>query len=378
MNTSISYWEKTSFYQTDVLIIGAGIVGLNTAITLKKLQPALKITLVERGALPTGASTKNAGFACFGSLSEMIEQEKNLGTDAWLAIVEKRWLGLQKLIKTVGKLGLDYEQNGGYEIFTNAETECYNTCIDQMQRYNELLMPILKQTVFQHASDKIAAFGFADIPFMIENKPEAQLHPGKMIQALNQIAAALGVHFINAYEVKNWEKTDKGYLVNGNQSAIQTQKIAVCTNAFSQKWFPDLDIKPGRGQVVVTQEIPNLMLKGTFHYEKGYYYFRNAGNRVLLGGGRNLDFKAEETTEFGETNLVQQKLRDLLQQHILPHTPFQIDYHWSGIMAFGDRLSPIIKAYDENLFIAARCNGMGIAIGSQTGTELAEIINQSI
>ena len=29
----------------------------------------------------------------------------------------------------------------------------------------------------------------------------------------------------------------------------------------------------------------NLKIKGSFHYEKGYYYFRNIDNRILLGGG---------------------------------------------------------------------------------------------
>ena len=43
-------------------------------------------------------------------------------------------------------------------------------------------------------------------------------------------------------------------------------------------------------------------LKGAFHYDEGYVYFRNIDNRVLLGGGRNLA-KAETTDVFGTTNL---------------------------------------------------------------------------
>ncbi|MGZ3840207.1 MAG: FAD-dependent oxidoreductase, partial [Flavisolibacter sp.] len=67
-----SVWEKETFFAPqDVMILGSGFVGLWSAYYLKKKQPALRITILERGLIPTGASTRNAGFACFGSLSEV-------------------------------------------------------------------------------------------------------------------------------------------------------------------------------------------------------------------------------------------------------------------------------------------------------------------
>jgi L-2-hydroxyglutarate oxidase LhgO len=77
MADNFSYWEQSSFFNYDAIIIGSGIVGLIAAIHLKKSSPNLNIAVLERGFLPSGASTKNAGFACFGSVSELIEQEKN-------------------------------------------------------------------------------------------------------------------------------------------------------------------------------------------------------------------------------------------------------------------------------------------------------------
>jgi len=69
-----SYWElKEWFSNIDFTIVGSGIVGLNCALELKKKHPAAKIVILEKGMLPQGASTKNAGFACFGSLSELID-----------------------------------------------------------------------------------------------------------------------------------------------------------------------------------------------------------------------------------------------------------------------------------------------------------------
>ncbi|MFL5809244.1 MAG: FAD-dependent oxidoreductase, partial [Flavisolibacter sp.] len=60
----VSIWEKETFYAPqDVVIAGSGFVGLWSAFFLKKKKPKLKITVVDRGLIPTGASTRNAGFA---------------------------------------------------------------------------------------------------------------------------------------------------------------------------------------------------------------------------------------------------------------------------------------------------------------------------
>jgi hypothetical protein len=70
--------------------------------------------------------------------------------------------------------------------------------------------------------------------------------------------------------------------------------------------------------VLITEPIENLDIKGTFHLDQGYY-FRNIGDRILLGGGRNLDFDVENTTEFAQTEIVQNKLEELLKEVILPN-----------------------------------------------------------
>lgn len=77
MAISLSYWErKTYFSNVDFTVVGAGIVGLNCALKLREKYPKSSIAVLERGLLPKGASTKNAGFACFGSVSELLDDLK--------------------------------------------------------------------------------------------------------------------------------------------------------------------------------------------------------------------------------------------------------------------------------------------------------------
>ncbi|CAN5175283.1 hypothetical protein BH23BAC1_BH23BAC1_40990 [soil metagenome] len=54
----LSIWEHQSFLKYDFIVIGAGIVGLSTAISLRELNPKASILILERGVLPIGASTK--------------------------------------------------------------------------------------------------------------------------------------------------------------------------------------------------------------------------------------------------------------------------------------------------------------------------------
>ena len=100
---SLSYWEKTTYFNNlDVAIIGSGIVGLNAALKLKKKHKHLNIIVLERGPLPSGASSKNAGFACFGSASELLSDLQNTSESETFTLVEKRWKGLLRLRKNLG------------------------------------------------------------------------------------------------------------------------------------------------------------------------------------------------------------------------------------------------------------------------------------
>jgi len=379
MSPQISYWEKVNFYSTDVIIVGSGIVGLNAAIAIKQQQPNISVTVLERGFLPSGASTKNAGFACFGSISELIEQEKICGTENLHTLVKKRWLGLQKLRSLIGDTKLALQINGGFELFKKEDESLTEECVSKIGHYNHLIKDITHEiAVFETANEKLGSFGFGNINGLISNKLEGQLDPGKMIKALVEIAASLGISILNSCEVTAFEEDENGQVIFTSQGNFIAKKLLFCTNAFANQLFPQLSLKPGRGQVMITKPVENLKWKGTFHYDKGYYYFRNVGNRVLFGGGRNLDFFTEETHQFGETPLVQNTLLRLLKEVILPETTFEIEQKWSGIMAFGPSLSPIIEEIKPNVFCGVRCNGMGIAIGSQTGQEAADLVLNSL
>ncbi|MCX2678976.1 FAD-dependent oxidoreductase [Galbibacter sp. EGI 63066] len=371
MENSFSYWERdTYFTNIDFTVVGAGIVGLNCALELKRKHPKAKILVLERGILPKGASTKNAGFACFGSISELLDDLQTLSEEEMIRLVEKRDSGLQQLKNTLGEDNIGYKTYKGYELFLKDDPELFESCMENRDYINELLFPLFKTEVFSVEKNSFSFSGIHD-HYMV-NHLEGQLNTGKMMDALYSKCVEEGIKILYGVEVASYEETGENVSVKTNVISFNTKKLLLATNGFASKFVND-EIKPVRAQVLVTKPIKNLHIKGTFHLDKGYYYFRNINDRILLGGGRNLDFNAEETSEFGLTSLVQDKLKELLKTVILPQTPHEIDTSWSGIMGVGSTKEPIIKALSHNIFCGVRLGGMGIAIGAHVGKELANL-----
>ena len=181
------------------------------------------------------------------------------------------------------------------------------------------------------------------------------------------------VKILNGVEVNSYSEDTNGIKVDTSNFEFSTKKLMIATNGFASKLLAE-PVKPARAQILITKPIKNLKIKGTFHLDKGYYYFRNIDNRILFGGGRNLDFKTEETMEFGETALVKQKLTEILRTTILPEQEVKIDKYWSGIMGVGQHKKPILKQLSNHVYCGVRLGGMGVAIGSLVGKELADLV----
>lgn len=374
MYKKVSYWEQNTFLaDIDLAIIGSGIVGLSAAIAYKDRFPKRKVVILEAGSLPTGASTKNAGFACFGSITELIADLELYGERRVVDLIKKRWEGLAKLRERVGDVAMDYQEHGGFELLESA--------VDQKELdhyisfFNDRTAVI---TGIKNVFSKVNSwneFGFGKEGFLIKNRAEGQIHPGKMMVQLMKLVQQRGILFLNGYRVQKINDGKNVVHLESNTFEVSARQVLVATNGFTAELFPNLKLSPARNQVILTSPIPDLKFKGCFHYEEGYYYFRNIGNRILLGGARNCALEEETTDRFGYTSIIQNKLSDFLKEIIIPNTEFQIEHIWSGILGVGPTKSPLINKLSERVGIAVRLGGMGIAIGSLVGEEGAALFD---
>jgi glycine/D-amino acid oxidase-like deaminating enzyme len=373
-----SYWDLALLPEkTQTAIIGSGIVGLSAAICLRKAHPNMEVVVFEQGITPSGASTKNAGFACFGSVSEILDDLETLGEDEVRQLIKRRWNGLHKLRQITTGYDIGLEQHGGYEIFTSKLLPLFEQCDEVIERINNLVHPVFGEEVFRHAHHKAGLFGLKDVVRVIENPLEAQLDAGKLMIALTDIARKFGVKIYTGCRVTLVEERSKGVILQINEmTEIVSDKVLVATNGFARNLLPDLEVWPTRAQVLITEPIEGLKLKGTFHMDRGYTYFRNIDQRILLGGMRNIDKAQEYTTDTGTSEIIQGALEALLNQHIISEQKVKIAMRWTGLMGTGPSRSPIVEMISDRVGLAVRLGGMGIAIGSLVGEEAALMLTR--
>lgn len=370
----LSIWERNSLIQYDHIVLGSGIVGLSTAYYLRERFPKHRILILERGLLPSGASTKNAGFACMGSLSELLDDRNRNSVDEICELFALRRNGLHRLQSILGPAAMGYQANGSYELLNTLDLHV----LDQMDFWNQQLRSITGTEVFKNVSHRISEFGFKQVDALIENCCEGSIDTGRMMHHFIQLLGQQGVEFKTGCEVLGLEEAGNQIAVScrnplpGSNLELYAAHVYICTNAFAASWLEDEIIQPGRGQVLITHPIPQLKWKGIFHLDKGYYYFREYQGRILLGGGRNKDMLTETTTELALNELLQEGLDQLLQTCILPDIPYSVDLRWSGIMAFGPDKRPIVKSISPRMHAGVRMGGMGVAIGSEIGFQLAQ------
>ena len=371
----LSYWEKESLLQYDFIVAGSGITGLSTAIELKEKFPGKSVLVIESGILPYGASTRNAGFACMGSFNELVDDMKSTPPETVVELFKFRKTGLQILRNRLGDANIDYKEDGSAELLNPSEVYM----LHEIDKLNSLLYPVTGYNVFSLASEhqrNSYKFSPSICSEVVKIKGEGQIHTGKMMRQLMILATEKKVELRTGAEIK-WF-SDNGTSVEisitgacrNHSYTLTCSHLVICTNAFTKTLLPEEDIQPGRGQVLITKPIPNLHLRGIYHFDKGYYYFRELDGRILFGGGRNLDIDGETTTEMELNDAIQNDLIQKLKEDILPGYEVEIDMRWSGIMAFGPNKYPIVKQVSNRVFGGFRMGGMGVAMGSAVAKKL--------
>jgi gamma-glutamylputrescine oxidase len=254
--------------------------------------------------------------------------------------------------------------------------------LEQLDYLNNLLFKELNTNAFRVSNEKVNEFQFSKnhIKAIVQNTCEGEIDTGKMMKTLIFLVTSIGVEIRTGCEVisiteqeKEVEIVCKNPILNSNV-VLKAASISICNNAFAKNLLPTYDVIPGRGQVLITKPISGLPFKGIFHFDKGYYYFREYNGSVLFGGGRNLDFEKETTTSFELNHKIQDDLIAKLYEIIIPNYLFEVDLQWTGIMAFGASKRPIVEQHSKRIFIGVRMGGMGIAIGSEVGNQLADLI----
>jgi glycine/D-amino acid oxidase-like deaminating enzyme len=280
--------------------------------------------------------------------------------------IVRRYEGLKLLKQTLGEKEIGYEHCGGYEFFRSQKA--FRKVAPEIERFNGWMQELIGE-------DKVYSAQELEGYPVIQNRLEGALHPGKMMQQLVQRVNEAGVEIKWNSAVEQLTREGRIHITNG--PVLKSAQVLIAANGFVRRLLPDLDITPARGFVLVTNEQDVLPWKGIFHHDQGYIYFRNIGNRLLIGGARNLDKEGEETDSFGTNKKIKDYLVQFTSEVLHLEDGWNIEQEWSGIMGFTPTKTPVIEQVDDRLFVAAGLSGMGIAIGMEVGQSAAQMIKSS-
>lgn len=366
MSREFSFWEREEWLKKpDLLIVGGGIVGASTAMLHKEKRPDHDVLIIDKGLVPEGASTRNAGFCCVGTMSEHLADMKIAGEETVLKRIERKWKGLNLLRETMGESLIGYEHTGGYEIFT--DDKLFETCSGKAKWMNNELKNRLGIGNVYNITE------YQGYP-AIFNHVEGSVNSGMLMKELHQRISKMGVRVLWNCEAES-VNPQKVMLKEGVE--IHAKNVVIATNGFTKRLI-DKPIKPARGFVFITKPIEGFDWNGTFNHNEGYVYFRNVGNRLLLGGARDLAKEEETTDQFGTNKKIRDYLISFANDIIKLPQGWEIDMEWSGIMGVTENKEPIIEEVEPGLFLAAGLSGMGIAIGMQVSKELVTKIENSL
>ena len=382
-HANYSFWEKNrELFTGDILIVGGGLVGLSIGIAIQKQkkqlkQRLLKICIVDQ--LPTGqagASTRNAGFACFGSPTEILDDLTREGENQTVNRISNRISGLSIWKNWIPSNKIEWNDCSGYEVFEREEEMNFQEVLDKLPYLNKIGKAASGNPMIYSKYQRISS----KLPYSIRIDGEASLNPGKAHNSLYGLNKELGNQIVNGISIPNrnyWHKNSEGWTIPTENGIFKAKRVVIAANAWTPKILnSDLDITPGRGQILMIKSAKPIFYKGIFHAKKGYLYFRNSNNSLIIGGGRNLFQTNETSLEMTTTKEVQDYLELYVRDVLLPNQDFSIQNRWAGIMAFSKRgnKDPLLYWDEPDLLIASRMCGMGVALAPIMGIKASKKI----
>ncbi len=366
----------------DVIVIGAGIIGLATAYYLSRENK--RVLVLEKEEIGAGAS---------GACDDMILlQSKKPGILLEMALES---LNMYKNLSDELETDLEFQNLGGMILIETEEQLSIMEEFVASQNKHGLDVEILdKETVIKKqpfVSRRVIASTYSSI--------DSQVNPFRVMQGFIKKGQELGMEIRKHLPVKRISMTKTGLWEVETDNGEKFSSKAVVNAAGA--WAPeicklvemDIPIRPKRGQIAITEQIPPLGETNIWDAEYivaklnpfmakrrkkilaelgiGLSFTRTHDGNYFIGGTREFVGYDKGTTIEGISNIVTQALRY-----------FPILKNVSIIRTFGGLRpasldgKPFLGEIEglNGFFVAAGHEGDGIALAPVTGKLMAQLI----
>ena len=363
---SVPLWSRSAHpddIRAEVAILGAGIAGVSAALECQRR--GVSAVVIERGAIASGASSRNAGFLMRGAADNYAAGVRDLGRERTRALWKLSEANLASLIA----LGA-----GALPSFRRVPS-----CLVAM---TESEAAELRTSAAMLRDDGFAAEIIDTHTDAVWRNPQARcglVNPGDAVinpvDLVRHLAAQLDRPIIDHAEIAEVDRSGSDIVIRCATMAVRAPRVVVCLNAFVGQLFPEIAhwAEPNRGQMVaVRAPTDRAPISMAYYANHGHDYFRRVDDETVIFGGRRHRFAPHERTEIPEpTDEVQRSLEALARESLGADYP--VVARWAGIMGFSPTGLPIVAHVpdaagepDERLTFCGGFTGHGMSLGFET------------
>ena len=329
----------------EVEIVGGGVTGCACALALA--SAGMRVRLHEAREVAGGASGRNGGFALRGGAMRYDTARQQLGPDR----ARKYWQLTERSLERMSRLAGDaLRVVGSLRLAVDAAEAA------ELQGEHDALVEDGFEVVWL-AGDELDAPLRGRYAAGLLHPSDAALQPARWVRRLARAAADAGA------EIREGSRVE-------SLAALEAERVVVATDGYTHGLVPELDarIRPTRGQVLVTEPLPELVCARPHYARHGYDYWQQTPDgRLVMGGSRDAGLDDEWTSEEATTAAVQQRIESLLHE-LLGRAP-RVTHRWAGIWGTTDDLLPFVGAVPgrEGVWVAAGYSGHGNVLGFACG-----------
>jgi len=353
----------------DVAIIGSGLTGLVAAIHLARA--GRHVAVFDRGAIGSGASSRNAGFVGRTLKYSFGDLQQRHGTEHAVAVYREMQVAFDSVQEAITAFGIDcdYQIHGRLVLANTAK------------QYDEIVAEFrLRQ---QHLGNAFAAISKADLHREIASNryqggvvvPDmAALHPGKYHQGLLAAAIAAGVDLFPHTPILSVRRTGpSGWTLSTDDGATCVAKnVVLATNGYSGELLPWLQRRliPFDAWMIATAELEPVLMERLLPHHRTYIdnnlnidFLRRSpdGKRVLFGG---------KTGTKSTLPVMARRLAGELRAILPDLAEIDIDDVWTGRCAATFDLLPHLGQIDGLHYAVGYCFA-GVPMGTHFGRLIA-------
>lgn len=375
--------ELEGTHEAAIVVVGAGLTGLWTALFLKTLDPAVEVAVVEQGLAADGASGRNAGM-----LSETVDHSHGYAIDHF-GEAEARLLArlgeenVAEMIAFLADRGIDcdYEPTGRLLVaLTPAHREQARQTVETAQR--------LGLTTFRYlGGDEVRAEVHSPLyQGGVAVSGGGILDPVKLVDGLRREAERQGVRLYERSPVEAVAPAGTGVQVRTAGGRIDARRAVLATSAYTHHLVPGVThrfiplydyilvsdpLTPAQQEAIGWKRRQGVTDSRTFFN----YYRLTKDGRVLWGTSEAAYYRGNRVDPSCDHSPAHYaSLRASWRRHFPALADLEFPYAWGGAICSTTRLTPFFgRALGGRVLYGLGYTGHGLGTTRMGGRILAHL-----